>query len=278
VVLLLYGVAFGVILATIPRQYKTVAFIGLFAVTLAFFYGLRWVRLWTYGLGRDRKYDLALRLDEIWSWLPGYGASLKGSILFTAGRYHDVRELLASRALDAQGNPRVDTLEFYTYSLALINDGESAEAQRLLEAAIPRAESREPLQVALATCLLEGKKDPQRARSLLENVLSARPSSSPAAYTQRADDVRRLARYAWALGACGMKSDAELRMREALDRSTNFKPSDLAGVRYFVGEALRAMGENQRAREMFQQALALNPSDATVLSVRKALAKMDAGQ
>jgi tetratricopeptide (TPR) repeat protein len=252
----------------------SILFIALVALVV-YVNALQRLRFWTYGLTRERQYDRALQLDRIWTFLPGYAPSLAGPILFNAGRYKEVQSLLAPKALDVHGQPRVDTLEFYTYVLALVNDGQKAEAERLLELALPSASQPESLQVALATCLLDQGKDPDRARILLEQAQATPKSPTMPAYEQRADDAKRQARYAWALASCGMRPNAEARIQEAIATSSGFKPDDLAGVEYFVGEAWRALGEKSKARETFDRALALNPANVTVLSIRKALAKLN---
>jgi tetratricopeptide (TPR) repeat protein len=235
---------------------------------------LQRLRFRTFGLMRNRAYDRALGWNRILTLMPGYGPSLEGPILFYAGRYKEVQSLLAPKALDAHGQPRADTLEFYTYAIALVNDGQKAQAEQLLETALRTAKQPESLQVALATCLLDQGKDPERARELLEKAQATPKSPTMPAREQSADDVKRLARYAWALAGCGRRPDAEAKIQEALAKSAGFRPDDLAGVEYFVGEAWRTMGENRKARDTFQLALALNPADVTVLSIRKALAKM----
>ncbi len=255
---------------------KSALLIAEIVTLVLYLHGLQRLRFWTFGLTRNREYDRALGWNRILTRLPGYGPSLEGPILFNAGRYRDVQNLLAPEALDAHGQPKADTLEFYTYAIALVNDGQKARAEQLLDSAVRTAKQPEALQVALATCLLDQNKDPERARELLEQAQSAPKSPTMPAYEQNADDAKRLARYAWALAGCGMRPNAEARIQEALAKAAGFRPDDLAGVEYFVGEAWRTLGENRKARETFQQALALNPAAVTVLSIRKALAKMGA--
>ena len=47
------------------------------------------------------------------------------------------------------------------------------------------------------------------------------------------------------------------------------KPDDLAGVDYFVGEAWRTLGETTKARDAYQQAVALSPSGTHSLECAK---------
>ena len=125
------------------------------------------------------------------------------------------------------------------------------------------------MEVALATCLLTQNKQPERACKLLEQSLAESRTLSPA------DLARRIARYAYALAACGRRPDAEEQIQKAMAMGATLKPDDLAGVDYFVGEAWRTLGETTKARDAYQQAVALSPSGGTALSVQKALAKMD---
>jgi len=219
------------------------------------------------------EFDRALRMDRSYRWIPGYGSPLEGSILFSAGRYPEAREFLRPRAFDAKGNARLQSRELYLYALALTNDAREAEAQTILEAAIRVPQSTKSLHVALATCLLSQEKDPERARQLLEEAMNS--DREPAqTYEQRADDIRRVARYAWALASCGRRSEAEARINEALAGSTGFKNRDLGGVQYYVGEAWRVLGESRKAKEAFDQALSLSPQGAVATSTNRALAKL----
>jgi tetratricopeptide (TPR) repeat protein len=176
-------------------------------------------------------------------------------------------------AFDAKGQPRLTSLELYTYALALGNDGQEAEAQKLLEAAVQVPQRTWGLHVALATCLLSQKKDAKRACELMEQAL-ANEQEPASALGSRADHQRRLGRYAWALAACGRRQEAELRIKEAHEGAASLNDPDVAGVQYFAGEAWRAMGEWGKARAAFQEALRLSPDGSVATSVQKALAKM----
>ncbi len=227
------------------------------------------VKRWIYNLGHGGNFDRALRLNRFWSKLPFYGSSLEGPILFNAGRYSEALEYLRPLAFDRQGKPRLTSIELYTYAISLVNSGREAEAQILLEEACRVPQKGNTLQVALATCLLTQNKEPERACKLLEQSLAEANSLS------RADLAKRIARYAYALGACGRRPDAEEQIQKALAMGAALKPDDQAGVDYFVGEAWRALGETTKARAAFQEAVTLRPDGVTALSVQKALAKMD---
>ncbi len=227
------------------------------------------VKRWVYNVGHRGEFDRALRLNRLWSWLPFYGSSLEGPILFNAGRYSEALEYLKPLAFDRHGNPRLTSVELYTYAISLVNSGRETEAQTLLEAAVRVPQRGNTLQVALATCLLTQNKEPERACKLLEQSLANETGLSPA------DLAKRIARYAYALGACGRRQDAETQIQKAMAMGATLKEDDLAGVDYFVGEAWRALGEATKARAAFQQAITLRPDGVTALSVKKALAKMD---
>jgi tetratricopeptide (TPR) repeat protein len=227
------------------------------------------LKRWIYQVGHGGDFERALRLNKTWSRLPFYGSSFEGIILFNAGRYSEARESLKPMAFDAHGAPRLATTELYAYALALENDGHEQEAQELLEAALPVSKKPDAMQVALATCLLAQNKEPERACKLLEQTQGTTQG------VPRADLARRIGRYAWALGACNRRPEAEAAIQEALAKAQGLPEADAAGAHYFVGEAWRALGDTTKAREAFQEALALRHDGVTALSVEKALAKMD---
>jgi tetratricopeptide (TPR) repeat protein len=227
------------------------------------------IKYWIYSVGHRGDNDKALRLNRFWSVLPLYGSSLEGPILFNAGRYREALEFLKPLAFDRLGKPRLTSVEFYTYAIALENSGRQAEAQVLLEEAISVPQQGYTMQVALATCLLTQNKEPERACKLLEQALAGSENLSCA------DQARRIARYAYALASCGRRQEAEAKIQEALAMGSSLTKDDLAGVQYFVGEAWRAMGDTIKAQAAFQEAVTLCPDGVTALSVQKALAKMD---
>jgi len=134
---------------------------------------------------------------------------------------------------------------------------------------VPVSKNPDAMRVALATCLLAQNKEPERACKLLEQTQGTTQG------VPRADLARRIGRYAWALGACNRRPEAEAKIQEALAKAQGLPDADVAGVHYFVGEAWRALGETTKAREAFQEAVTLRPDGVTALSVEKALAKMD---
>ncbi|MFY9744652.1 MAG: hypothetical protein WA891_02775 [Acidobacteriaceae bacterium] len=269
------AVLVAVMLQPLPVRAKTSILRAQVGVVLLWAWGLRRIKQQIYVLGNRGAYDRALRLDRAWSAAPLYGSPLAGSILFNAGRYREAQAYLKPLAFDAQGNPRLTSVELYTYALALVNDDRTAEAQGLLEAAAQASPNPGPLQVALATCLLSQGKDPQRACSLMETAMAGSQKDA-STYLGRADQARRIARYAWALGAAGRRNEAQAKIDEALTMANDLRPEDAAGVQYFVGEAWRALGDKVKAKAAYDQALTLGPEGVTALSVRKAMAKMAA--
>jgi tetratricopeptide (TPR) repeat protein len=246
-----------------------------FVVATGVFYPIAVARLkfWTYRLARGGQFDKALRLNRAWrQFIPLYGESLEGSILFNAGRYPEARELLMPLAFDQFGNPLIESTALYTYTLALTNDGLAAEARPLLEAAVDGPRPRSSFQVALAGCLLTLDKEPERARALMEQVLASEPVPE---YGKNADQARRLARYAWALAGCGKREEAEAQINAAFAGAFSLKASDRAGLQYFAGQAWRVLGEKEKSRAAFHEAIALSPDGSTAMSARTGLAKLD---
>jgi tetratricopeptide (TPR) repeat protein len=267
------AVIVALMLQPLPFRMRTAILRAQFGVVALWAWGVRRIKQHIYVLGNRGEYDRALRLDRAWSAAPLYGSPLAGPILFNAGRYREAQAYLKPLAFDAQGNPRLTSVELYTYALALVNDDRTAEAQGLLEAAAQASPKSGPLQVALATCLLSQGKDPERACSLLETAMAG-PQKDASTYLGRADQARRIARYAWALAAAGRRNEAQAKIDEALAMSSDLRPEDAAGVQYFVGEAWRALNDKVKAKAAFDQAIALRPDGVTALSVRKAMAKM----
>jgi tetratricopeptide (TPR) repeat protein len=100
------------------------------------------------------------------------------------------------------------------------------------------------------------------------------PERPMLAYERNSDHVKRLGRYAWALAAAGRRPEAEKKLQEAFAGSASLKDRDLAGLKYFAGEAWRSMGEWKQARESFNEAMRLSPEGPPASGSKKALAKM----
>jgi tetratricopeptide (TPR) repeat protein len=243
-----------------------------FVAVLLYPTALSRLKRWIYRLARSGAYDQALRFDSILRFMPFYGNSLKGSILFNAGRYAEARTFLKPLAFDQRGEPRLTNTALYLYALALTNDDRAEEALPLLEAAARMPKARLTMRVALVGCLLTLGKDPFRACALMEDVLAREPVPT---YEKNADQARRLARYAWALGACGRRDEAETQLIEASAGSFSLAKSDQAGIKYFAGQAWRMLGEKEKSRTAFNEAIVLSPNGSTAMSARKGLAKLE---
>jgi hypothetical protein len=248
-----------------------VAFIGL---TFLYFMTMQKIKRWTYGLTSRGKYDRALVVNRRFSWLPGYGSSLEGPILFNSGLYAEAAALVKPKAFDEHGNPLLKSTDFYVYVLSLVNNEHEAEAEKLLKLAVQTPPCKDAMKVALAACLLTECKEPEYARKLMEEAMAG-PQKPITAYGEHADRARRIAQYSWALASCGSLQGAEARIQEAFAVANGLNGSDLAGIHYYAGEAWRALGLAAKARAEFQEALTLAPEGVTALSARKALAKMD---
>jgi tetratricopeptide (TPR) repeat protein len=257
----------------IPEWARTAIFYGHIGLLFLLFLALRRLRYWIYKVGHRGQFDRALRFNRLAMQIPGYGDSLEGSILFNAGRYHEARAFLKPLAFDAKGQPRLRSLQLYTYALALVNDGELEEAEKLLQAAVYESPHSNSMKVALASCLLTQEKEAGRACRLLEDVMAVRETGTPR-YGARSDAAKRTARYAWALASCGRRDEARAKIEQALAEGAGLEARDQAGVHYFVGEAWRMLGLANEARNAYEEALRLSPAGVVALSAQKGLAKV----
>ena len=259
----------GVLISPISWKVK----IALFATALIYPQALLQLKRWTFGLTVRGDYDRALRLNKKWLSLPFYGDSLEGLILVIAGRYKEGLASLKPLAFDKSGQPRLTSNELYAYALALSNEGEKAAAQQLYEAAILVPQRSGVFHSGLAACLLEQKKEPERARELMEQVLATwhEPLSTE---QQRANQAHRIAKYAWALASCGRRDEAEARLQDAFAESVAFGNRDLAVLQSLAGETWRALGDLSKARIAFQEAIAICPDGDVAAGARKGLAEL----
>jgi tetratricopeptide (TPR) repeat protein len=264
----------GLMYIPAARPWRGLLYRGQVFLILGYVWGINQIRHRVLFLIRNGRCEQAVRLNRILSILPLSGGSLEGFILFEQGRYREAQAYLRPLAFDATGNPKLGSTELYCYALALENDGRPADAEPLLDAAVKVSPEKDALKVALAGCLLAEEKDPERARGLLEQVMAGPGQARLTA----ADKAHRIARYAWALAACGRRSEAQQQIDAALAAGQGLSPGDLAGVYYFVGEAWRAQREDQKARDAFARAVELRPDGVIAKSVQKALAKLDASE
>jgi tetratricopeptide (TPR) repeat protein len=235
--------------------------------------GLNRLKFWIYLQSRKGDHDRALRLNRICAWIPGYGTSYEGLILFDAGRNAEACQFLKPLVFDSAGQPRLESLELYVYCLALINDGYAAEAEPLLEAALRVKRPADSLEIALASCLLTQRKDAVRACLLIEKAMGT-PELRISNSGRQADHAARVARFAWALGAAGRKDEAQSKIQEALAAAANLKSDDAASVQYFIGEAWEALGNTPNSRSAYQSAIELRPEGVTAVSARNGLDRL----
>jgi len=267
------GVLVLVMISHVPSQVKTIVFFAPFGILIIGAIALTKLKMWIHGLSKQGEYDRALQANRRFSWIPGYGFSLEGLILFNAGRYSEARIVLQPLAFDEQNKPRLTSTELYIYALALENDGKEAEAQALFEAAVQVPQHTASMHVSLATCLLCQKKDAERARELLETAM-ATTDTQRSGYGGNSDYLMRVGRYAWALAACGRRQEAEAKLQEAFADSSRLKPRDLAQLHYFAGETWRSLSEWRKARTEFDEAMRLSPEGPPATDSRKAMTKM----
>ena len=235
--------------------------------------GVLKLKSWIYQQSRKGDPDRALRLNKICAWIPGYGTSFEGLILFDAGRYAEACQFLKPLVFNSAGQPRLESLELYIYCLALTNDGYPAEAEPLLEAAIRVKQPPDSLEIALASCLLTQRKDAVRACLLIEKVMGT-PELRVSNRGSQADHAARLARFAWALAAAGRSDEARSKIQEALAAASNLKNADSATVQYFVGEAWEALGNTANSRSAYQSAIDLRPEGVTAMSARNGIGRL----
>jgi hypothetical protein len=225
-------------------------------------------------LVRRGKYDLALQLNRLFFWTPGNNSSTEGWILTMAGRYAEAREYLKPLAFDEKGHPRLTSVEFFLYALALSIEGEEATAEMLYEAAVHVPQKTGDFHFGLADCLLTQKKDPDRARKLVESVLAGIPVS-PRSTQQRANRAQMIAFHAWALASNGWRTEAELRLQEAMASSAGIGKCSLAAIQLPVGDTWLTLGDSEKARASFRRAVRLFHFGDIALRARKKLAELD---
>jgi tetratricopeptide (TPR) repeat protein len=219
-------------------------------------------------------YDEALRISRKWLRAETYGPKFQGWIMLAAGRYSEAVELLKDSAFDEKGHPLLKSQYFYYYAIALMCEEKYSEAQPLFEAAVAASQKTEVyLRFSLAECLLSQHNEANRALALVEQVrtnLNRGPHSK--------QDRLRLAQCnaigAWALAACGRREEAETRLQEAFVESASFSKDDLAGLLNLKGSALRALGDSDRSRTAFQQALEVFPHGSIAVFARRELAQL----
>lgn len=230
--------------------------------------------LLTVALVRRGQYDLALRLSSIFFWAIGNTHATQGWILVMAGRYNEAKNYLKPLAFDTEGHPRLTSQEFFLYTLALSIEGESATAELLYEAAVNVPQKTGDFHFGLADCLLTQKKDVDRARKLVESVLAGYPAN-PRSTQQRANRAQMLAFHAWTLASNGWRSDAEQRLKEALESASGTDKCSMAALKLPVGDTWLTLGESDKARTEFNEALILFPFGDVANRARRKLAVMD---
>jgi len=260
-----------VVVQTGESHWEWISLVFVAMMVLAF--ALARLKRWVIQLMSQGKYEKALQMNGLLSKIPGYGPSLAGPILFSAGRYPEARAAVKPLAFDETGKPRLTSMELYTYTLALTNEGLKAEAQELLDAAVRVPQATGSFHVALATCLLDQRKEPERARELMEQAMTNWPESV-STLLQQADHSKRLARYAWTLAACGRRKEAEAKLEEAFATAAPLSDTDRAGVQYFAGETWRTLGEWRKARAALDEVLVLSPTGSAATGAQNALVKL----
>jgi tetratricopeptide (TPR) repeat protein len=225
-------------------------------------------------LVRQGKFNLAIRLNRLFFWAVGNNRSTEGWILVMAGRYAEARTYLKRLAFDKNGDPRLTSQEFFLYALSLSIENEEAQAEELFEAAVRVPQLTGDFHFGLADCLLTQHKQPERAQQLVESVLSGF-SAHPSSIQQRANRAQMLAFYAWSLAANGARDAAEARIKEAMVASMGIRRCDLAALQLPVGDTWLALGETDKARASFVEAVTLFPYGDIAMRAQKKLSALD---
>jgi tetratricopeptide (TPR) repeat protein len=219
-------------------------------------------------------YDEALRISRRWLRSETYGRRFQGWIMLAAGRYNEALELLKDSAFDEKGRPLLKSQYFYYYAIALMCEEKYSKAQPLFEAAVLASQKTEVyLRFSLAECLLSQNKEADRALDLVEQV-RANLNRSSHSKQDRLCLAQCNAIGAWALAACGRREEAEKRLQEAFAESDSFSKDDLAGLLNSKGSVLQALGDTERSRAAFQQALAVFPYGSRATFSRRELARL----
>jgi tetratricopeptide (TPR) repeat protein len=226
-------------------------------------------------LVRHGKFDLALRWNCLFFWALGNNRSTEGWILVMAGHYRQALVYLKPLAFDRNGHPRLTSQEFSLYASALSIEGEDETAELLYEAAVDVPQSSGDFHFGLADCLLKQKKDSDRARKLVECVLAGIPVN-PRSNRQRANRAQMIAFHAWALASNGWRAEAEMRLQEVFASSSGVGKCSLAAIKLPVGDTWLTLGETEKARVSFKEALALFPFGDIGIRARKKLEALDA--
>ncbi len=226
-------------------------------------------------LATQGDYEGALRISKLWLRSKVYGRPFRGWIMLQAGRYTEALDLLREGAFDDKGRPLLTSANFYLYFyvLTLMGLERYVEAQELLEAATRVGQKRGYYKFSLAECLLSQGKDPDRARELIEQVISN--LKKPSASKEPVSMAHCVALRAWALASDGHSREAESILEEAFSESATFGKDDLAGLIELKGCTCLALGDKQKAREAFQQALALFPYGSIAKFAQKKLSELD---
>jgi tetratricopeptide (TPR) repeat protein len=229
------------------------------------------VPLWLALRGR---YDLALLLNRIFFWAPGYGDSHEGWLLLEAGRYADAREFLRPLAFDAAGVSQLTNWNLCLYLACLARDGEYAEARDLYESALRVPQGTWNFHLGLADALLTQRVEPDLARELIEQVLAAKPEglSRSNLLINRSQNVGM---YAYALASCGRQEEAAAKLAESFTTSDGIGKRALAALHHTAGATLSVLKEREKARTYLLKALILHPHGDIAIQVQKKLNELN---
>jgi hypothetical protein len=233
------------------------------------------LKRWVIALAIRGEYDRALRINKTFSWLANFNHSYEGWILSEAGRYAEAMAFFKPQAFANNGQPLLTSWGLYMYSSSLLRSGEKAAAQELFEAAVKeqQRELKEYFSLALADSLLAQKKEADRARDLIAQVIADRKASHPSAQ-QSVESAHTTCFYAYAQAFCRQREEALALLQEAMADSSGFKKRDLAALQHIKGLTWQVLGDPEKAKAEFEESIALHPHGDIAVRTQRKLAEL----
>ncbi len=194
----------------------------------------------------------------------------RGEILLAAGRLEEAEDSLRQALAQAhrQGHG-VRALECFARVMTV--EGRYEDATRAIETALKVQPRRSLLHAALAETLLWQTARAEDALKLANRALDyeakTRHKAGPNGF------ANMWAAQAWAFALLGRLSAAHQGVRRALQSTDGSERPQVAGVRFRVGMALRAAGDEKAAANSFEAACATNPTGLYGRLAARALGK-----
>ena len=222
------------------------------------FSGPQMLARWAVAAARRGDYETALGRVRLCVWPRNLGLFVRADILYDMGRYREVKELMKPRAFDFAGNFQLGRLELLLYAMAEMQEGNLAEAERILRAAVGAPQRTGAWQFCLAEVLLMQGKDVDTACELIEFIRANWRLNGPRP-ARDSIAAKITALHAWALALKGNRAEAEREIELLLANLPQKSERDVAKVQIYIGEAQMALGKAAPAREAFTAAAMLDP-------------------